>query len=346
MAKIFLTGASGYIGGDVLHALRLALPKCEYSVLLRDKEKAKKISAAYPDVRVVVGDLEAAAVIEKEASQADVVIHAASTNHIKSVEAIARGLSAENRAKPGHWIQISGASVLSMPDIENKTFGQASSSVYSDLDGAEEVRALIKRYSSKRIVDNFVTHLPPTAMRPRTALIFGPIIYGRGRGTGNRRSIQIPELARANLQRREGVQVGKGESTWSNVHVADLSNIFVKLVEKALGGAEGELWNENGLYFPMNEGMLSFNEISQRIAQEAYNLGLADSTSVTEIDPSDADSITPHAAVVLGTNAKQVAQRARKYLGWVPEQHTLEEELPLAVRAEAERLGLADTSKL
>ncbi|PYI31637.1 NAD(P)-binding protein [Aspergillus indologenus CBS 114.80] len=341
MARIFLTGASGYIGGDVLHALRSALPKCDYSVLLRDEEKAKKVQAAYPNVRVVIGDLDAAAVIEKEATHADIVIHAASTNHIKSVEAIARGLSAEARTKPGYWIQMSGASVLSMPDIEHNNFGQASSSIYSDVDGAEEVHALIKRYSSKRIVDNFVANLPPTATRPKTALIFGPIIYGRGRGIVKQRSIQIPELARATLQRREGVQVGKGESTWSNIHIADLSNIFVKLVEKALENADGELWNEDGLYFPVNTAMLSFKEISQRIAQEVYKLGLADSTSVKEVDPSEADSITPHAAVILGTNAKQVAQRARHYLNWVPERHTLEEEIPLAVSAEVETLGLA-----
>lgn len=60
-----------------------------------------------------------------------------------------------------------------------------------------------------------------------------------------------------------------------------------------------------------------------------------------EVDPSEADSITPHAAVILGTNAKQVAQRAPQYLNWVPERHTLEEEIPLAVRAEVEDLGLA-----
>lgn len=151
---------------------------------------------------------------------------------------------------------MSGASVLSMPDIERNTFGQASSSIYSDVDGAEEVHALIKRYSSKRIVDNFVANLLPAATRPKTALIFGPIIYGRGRGAVKQRSIQIPELARANLQRREGVQVGKGESTWSNIHIADLSKIFVKLVEKALENADGDLWNEDGLYFPVNTEML------------------------------------------------------------------------------------------
>lgn len=68
------TGASGYIGGDVLHLLKTAHPEYECSVLLRDSGKAAAISKVFPDVRVVLGDLDAAALIEEEASKADVII--------------------------------------------------------------------------------------------------------------------------------------------------------------------------------------------------------------------------------------------------------------------------------
>lgn len=68
------TGASGYIGGDVLHLLKSSHPEYECSVLLRDSGKAAAISKVFPDVRVVLGDLDAAALIEEEASKADVVI--------------------------------------------------------------------------------------------------------------------------------------------------------------------------------------------------------------------------------------------------------------------------------
>ncbi|KAI2844362.1 hypothetical protein CBS12448_2509 [Aspergillus niger] len=356
MAKIFLTGASGYIGGDVLHALKSALPTCQYTVLLRDEAKALKLSQAYPDVQVVLGDLDASSTLEQQAREADIVIHTASSNHVKSAEAIARGLTAPERPKPGnylpflpsphisydqagHWLQISGASVLSIPDIVASAFGEPSNKIYSDVDGADELRELIRQYSAKRVVDNLVLSLPHTASRPKTALIFPPIIYGRGRGPINQRSIQIPELARVTMQRRGGVQVGKGEATWSNVHISDVSNIFVKLAEKALRSEEGELWNENGLYFPGSRA-ISFGSISARVAQEVKKLGLADSESVTEISHEEADSLTPHGGVLWGTNAQQVAQRAAKYLEWVPEGRTLEEEIPHTVLAEAQRLGL------
>ncbi|PWY96174.1 NAD dependent epimerase/dehydratase family protein [Aspergillus sclerotioniger CBS 115572] len=352
MAKIFLTGASGYIGGDVLYALKTAFPDCNYTALLRDEQKAQAISKDYPDLHIILGDLDSSLILEEQAREADIVVHTASSNHIKSAEAIVRGLTAPGRSKPGHWIQISGASVLSIPDIEKNAFGEASANVYNDLEGADELRSLIERYSAKRIVDNFILSL--SANRLKTALVFPPIIYGRGRGSINQRSIQIPELARVIMQRREGVQVGKGESTWSNVHVSDVSSIFVKLVEKALQGEDRDLWNEHGLYFPGNGNLVSsyfdsfrvlligqsFGAISARVAQEVKNLGLSDSTSVIEISHEEADSLTPHGGVLWGTNAQQVAQRARQYLGWVPAGRTLEEEIPATVLAEAQRLGL------
>ncbi|PLB53801.1 NAD dependent epimerase/dehydratase family protein [Aspergillus steynii IBT 23096] len=339
MARIFLTGASGYIGGDILHALKSAFPQFEYAALLRNAVKGGQVSSAYPDVRVVQGDLDATSVIEEEARRADIVVHAASTSHVKSVEAIYRGLTAPGRDKNGVWLQISGATVLSVTDIEKKAFGEPSDKVYSDLDGAEELRAHIRRYSAKRIVDNFVLDLPASPTRPKTALVFPPIIYGRGRGPVNQRSIQIPELARVSMQRRAGFQVGKGESIWSNVHIGDVSSIFVKLVEKALQGDNGDLWNENGLYFP-GTGDLPFKGISQQVTQELHRLGLVESPSVDAISHDEADKLSPHGGILWGTNAQEQSQRARSLLGWNPTGKSLEEEIPDTIQLEAKRLGL------
>lgn len=103
-----------------------------------------------------------------------------------------------------------------------------------------------------RVVDN---HLLNNVTGSKTAIIFPPIIYGEGRGVTKQRSVQIPELSRVAIETRQVVQVGKGESTWSNIHIADLSDLFVRLVEKAVQGSEEALWNQNGLYF-MGNSML------------------------------------------------------------------------------------------
>ena len=53
----YSTGATGYIGGDVLHLLRTTHPEYECRVLMRDTAKATTLTQAYLDVRIVSGVL-------------------------------------------------------------------------------------------------------------------------------------------------------------------------------------------------------------------------------------------------------------------------------------------------
>lgn len=134
----------------------------------------------------------------------------------------------------------------------NNRFGEAAGKIYDDVDDASEIRDIIKQNADTRVADNYLVSLSG----PKTALIFPPIIYGKGNGPVNQRSIQLPELSRVAIQTRETVQVGKGESTWSNIHISDLANVFVGLVEKAVEGAAGAMWNQDGLYFVGNADVL------------------------------------------------------------------------------------------
>lgn len=156
------------------------------------------------------------------------------------------------------WLQISGASVLSHPDIKSGSFGEASQESYDDLENASEVRDLIDS-NSTRAVDQYVLNF--ARLHPgkvRTALIFPPIIFGDGRGLGNTTSIQIPGLCRTALTRHRSVYVGKGLACWGNVHVADLARLAADLINASIHSAnEHALWNAHGLYFPATGDMVS-----------------------------------------------------------------------------------------
>ncbi|KAL1861890.1 hypothetical protein Plec18170_000713 [Paecilomyces lecythidis] len=339
MTRIFLTGASGYIGGDLLHTLQATHPEYEIVALVRDGSKAEEISKAYPNIRLVLGDLDNVSLIEDEARNADIVANLASNKHLKSAEAIARGLQGRDPTQPGYWIQVSGASVLCVPEIQNRTFGEPSSKSYGDIDDSAEITDLISQYSSIRVIDNYILGLARSSSKLKTALVFPPIIYGNGRGPINQRSIQVPELARVTLQNRTGFQVGRGLNTWSNIHITDLSQLSLKLVEKAVANAGGQLWAEDGLYFPEN-GAISFRDIGLLVAQEAEKLGfIQDGSKLKEVTASEADELMSNGSVFWGTNAKEKAQRALKYLAWTPMARSLEEDIPDTVRAEASKIA-------
>ncbi|KAJ5205302.1 NAD-dependent epimerase/dehydratase [Penicillium cf. griseofulvum] len=333
MTQIFLTGATGYIGGEVLHALQYAHPDYEIAALIRDNEKASKILAAFPKVRVVLADLDNTEIIEKESSKADIVIHTASNKHLESVKAIANGMAGRQNA---YYIQVTGASVLAGPEIDSNSYGEPSDQIFDDLDNAADLRDMIRAYKNRRVVDNYILDLGSGG--PKTAIIFPPIIFGTGKGPVNQRSVQVPSLARAALMQHVGLYLGRGLSRWGSVHIADLADLFVKLVEHAVNATPAPIWNENGLFFAEN-GFESFKDIALVIAKEAHSLGYIDSPdSVKSMNLDEANVVIPHGAVFLGTNGQGRALRARKLLGWQPDYESFQETARETIIAEAAQL--------
>jgi uncharacterized protein YbjT (DUF2867 family) len=103
VTKVFLTGATGYIGGDTLFALYEKHSDYEIAALVRTEEKAKSVTEAFPKVRIVIGDLDDSNILEDEAAKADIVIHTAdASDHEGAAKAIAKGLaSGHSKEKPG-----------------------------------------------------------------------------------------------------------------------------------------------------------------------------------------------------------------------------------------------------
>ncbi|KAK6067091.1 nucleoside-diphosphate-sugar epimerase [Seiridium cupressi] len=274
MARVFLTGASGYIGGHVLHELA---PDSRFSIaaLVRNPDHGKAIAAKYPKTRVVESDLDDSQTIETEASAADIVLHLAHNKHIKSVEPIATALSSRKSTSPAYYIQISGASVLAANELASKSFtpGSASDATFDDYDGVEKFRDLILAHQQSRIVDNFILDLAAKNPGIQTALIFPPITYGQGQGPVNQRSVQVPTLARVTLTRGNGVQVGKGLHRWANVHIRDLV------------------------------GETTFADISQSILESAKKQSLVKPDAVVEeLYGEDASTVIPYGPIMHGTD--------------------------------------------
>ncbi|KAK2038288.1 nucleoside-diphosphate-sugar epimerase [Colletotrichum somersetense] len=275
--------------------------------------------------------------IAREVSDANVVVHLAAAGNLRSVETIHKTIASKATEIPVHWIQISGASVLTVAELAGETHspGEASDLVFNDGPaGIEELRAFIQKHPS-RVVDNYIINVGESEPSINMALVFPPIIYGQGLGPVNQRSVQIPSLVKATLDRKRGVQVGKGLNKWGNVHIEDVSRLILRLVEKAVEAkSEEQVWNSNGLYLA-GVREISFGEIAKIIATAAAEKGLIPTDEVEVIDPEVADSLLPYGTAMYGTNARSEALRAKVVLGWVPAGEGLENEIPKAVAREA-----------
>lgn len=330
MAKVLLTGATGYIGGDILHSLARA--GHSITSLVRDANKAQQVQLAYPDVKTILGDLDDTDLIKKQSQAADVVLNFAATAHAASAKAIAEGLQARQKEtkKPGYWIQISGATIYAADEIGSGRFGNATDETYDDIKDQKKVLSAIQN-NPKRIVENLVLSQEPSSVK--TAIIVGPLIYGVGRGPVNHRSVQAPEIAKSTLKLGHGFKLNEGKNIWSNIHVHDLSALVALLVEAAKEGKEG-FWNQDGV-FNVENGELAFGNLSALITKEAHKQGLIKSGDHLEtIDAEKADTLSGHASVLWGTNARTRSSAAQKKLGWKPTGASLETTIPDLVRSE------------
>ena len=221
-------------------------------------------------------------------------------------------------------------------DLERQTFGQSASKIYDDWENISEVTSL-PDYAPHRNVDKVI--LASGTDKVKTAIVCPPTIYGQGRGPGNQRSIQVPDLSKITFQKGHGVQVGAGKTYWTNVHVHDLSDAYVALVEAAAAGGGRASWNSEGYYFTEN-GEHVWGDIAKLVAKAAHKQGLIPSEEVKVIPNEEVNELEPFGLGLWGANSRCRAIRARKILDWTPKGRSLEDEIPHTVAFEADLRGL------
>lgn len=92
-----------------------------------------------------------------------------------------------------------------------------------------------------------------------------PCIYGPGRGPGNTRSMQAYEMTQWTLKNGFAPVIGTGLSESDQVHVNDLADLFVKLVEATRDdklSADPDVFGERGYYFAEN-GAFQWGDLAQ-----------------------------------------------------------------------------------
>ncbi|KAL4800816.1 hypothetical protein BDV19DRAFT_352201 [Aspergillus venezuelensis] len=355
--KIFFTGASGYIGGDVLHTLLTSHPTWEKNItlLLRNPSYTSKFRSVYPSIKIFIADHDDKSAIANKVAKHDIVMHfALSADHISSAEAIIEGLT---RRGGGVYIHTSGTDVLLDPNEDVALSGGGHGiggvkrvRVFDDWDGIDELRSLPDT-AVHRGVDKLVLDAGTSSLK--TAIICPSTVYGVGRGLVSQRSDQIPNLAKLILQTGKGLQLADGKSFWNCVHVYDLSRLHLALLEDVIsytyfsnpgasyaGTTEAKATFNTTGYYLIESGTYYWGDIARRITQEAHKLGLIPSEEVSIIDIAERNVLRPAGRPVINYSVAVKAVRARKLLGWNPVEGALEEEINGIVRAEGSALGL------
>lgn len=285
--NIALTGSNGFVGSHILTAL--LSHGHEVTAAVRDDEEAEIIAAR--GATPVAVDLYDRPALVKLLSDTDGAVHTASPGDATSADLDAAVVDAAIEAfgttgKP--FAQISGLWIYG-----NNT----NITEESPLDAPALVAW--KEPIQQRL-------LVQTGMRG--IVVVSSVAYGDGGGGIPGALLGSPHDDAGNL-----IMVGDGQQHWSTVHVADLADLFRRVMED--GSARGTYVIGNGL----NPTVAELTEAA------AFAVGAPGAVSGTEVEARS--RFGDYFAEVLLLDQATRAPRARAELGWEPTHAGLVEDL-------------------
>jgi len=295
--KVFITGATGYIGGSVATKL---LERGDHVIgLARSDEAAAALRKR--GIEPLAGEINAYTPFVEIAKRADAVINAANSDNPFVVHALLEGLKGSSKT----LIQTSGSSV-----VGNYDNGEASETIFD-----EDSTFTPQPEKAMRVA---IDHQVLAAKDIRGIVIRPTLIYGRGIGVPAT-SIQLPKLI--DLAKKHGVprHLGRGLNIWSHVHIADVVALFLLALDKAQAGS----------LFYAESGEANFKSAAQSIGRM---LGMGAATKDWPIGEA-VEALGPGAYLSFGSNSRVRGKRSRE-LGWTPRQGTLFDEIESGVYAE------------
>lgn len=292
--KVFVTGASGYIGGSV--AARMIADGHEVTGLVRSDVRAGEVRDK--GIEPVLGTLDDREVLAGAARAADAVVNAANADYQPAVAALLDALAGSGKT----FIHTSGSSI-----VGTRAGGEAVDAIFT-----EETPVTPSPARAARVALNNEI-LAAADRRIRTIIICPSLIYGLGRGAGQH-SMQVPWLITVAKKYGVAKHISSGGNLWSNVHIDDLVELYALALEKAPAGA----------FCYAENGENSMAEMCQSISRM---LGFGGRTETMTLEEAAVEWGEGPANDTMGSNSRVRAERARKDLGWTPKAPALLDEI-------------------
>jgi nucleoside-diphosphate-sugar epimerase len=289
--KVFVTGATGYIGSSVAAAL---LKQGHLAIgLARSFESAEKLKIR--GIEPFRGDIRDKNSLRAAAVTADAMIHAASPNDSTSAEADNAVIDLVCEAFPGTgkpFIYTSGIWVV----------GETGNKV-ADEDSSLHPISLVKW---RAVCEQRVLAAAKGDSNIRASVLRPGIVYGRGGG--------IPASFFQSAKERGTVAfVGDGENHWPVVHVDDLADLYVRVLKHDSGGL---------VFHGISEQAVKVRDIAYAASEGA---GIPGKISPWPVE--EARKVLGPFADALALDQQISSEKTRRLLGWERKAARLTDEL-------------------
>lgn len=285
--RVFVTGATGFIGSEVVKDLIAA--GHQVLGLARSEEKATALAAA--GAEVTMGSLEDLDGLKRDVTRSDGVIHLA-FNHdfskfVANCEDDRRVITALASALVGSarpLVVTSGTLIVNgEPGRLATEEDEVASSAVIPRGASEEAAAA----AAANGVNVSVMRLPQVHDTTRQGLITYAVGVARDKGVS--------------------CYVGDGRNRWSAVHILDAARIYRLALERAERGAR---------YHAIAEEGVALRDVAEAIGKRLK-------LPVKAIEPKEAEAHFGWLAPFIGRDAPSSSALTRKRLSWQPKERGL-----------------------
>lgn len=307
--KVFITGGTGYIGGEVLYQLLNKFPKFKIKALYRKEGEdlilKNQINNKFNNITPIFGTLNDFKLIERECNEADIIINAANYNHLPSIKIIKQVLI-KKRSKT-LFLHIGGTGILVNSDI-NK--------VYDDIKDIEEINNLPES-QPHRPVDKLILSIEEeNAKFIKTSIICPPLIFGIGNGCDNKLSVQIPFLIENFINLGFNFMVNNGQYKWDHAHIFDVGSLFIKIIDNFYNNKEF-LSGRRGYYFVEDGNDFTWKDLTINIVKSLKKFNLIKTEEIRELNSSQFKELFGISSIYWGSNCRSKSSAGRS-IGWEP----------------------------
>ncbi|KAF8969165.1 hypothetical protein BDZ97DRAFT_1754779 [Flammula alnicola] len=309
--NIFFTGATGYIGGTVLHRLLQHPDAASFQItaLIRSAEKGEKLKTL--GVEVILGSYtdENLGFLIEAASNADVVVAIANSITLSPTNAILAGMKIkyEKSGKAPVLIHTSGSAFV----MDDALGSHSDQPAISDLD-VDKLNA-IPVEAIPRNIDIPIIEADKAGSRLWTAF--------RTSGPWNSENeFSLVHLYQAGSRAQARSYIGKGLNKWCAVDVEDTADLYRVIFDNIRSNPDAACHGPEGYYFAGNTEFSGL-EIGRAISEALADLGVGTSRKPRALSQEEFEAFypIPFLARMIGANSLFKADRGRA-LGWNPKQ--------------------------
>ena len=288
--KVFVTGATGYIGRAVLDSLHRA----GHSSVGLAREKERAAATPGPGRAWVIGNLRDARTYSYEASDCDAILHlGADMSSFATVDRISVETLLSSAAKGGGkkvFVYTSGVWV----------FGSTGDTAVDEDSPLNPTPLIAARVAHEELT------LGASSDQLTTAVVRPGIVYGGHGGMVSGFFADAVSSGRPTV-------VGDGNNRWAGVHIDDLCDLYVRLLESAFSPAVRKLAPRERVFHAVAPPSETVSSIARAASRAA---GREDTVHFWPLE--EAREKLGAFADALALDQLVSSKRSEAILGWLP----------------------------